>query len=98
MGKLPDRVPEWYSVEIEIYGQKQKSSCPYTCDRCCGRACKRPARHTERCDCGTDCASDVGPFDHLVPSLQAVPTTIDEHDTEEILMDFERDVVTKIPA
>lgn len=84
---------EWgeddYEVEVEIYGRRQRVSCPYTCDRMCGRACGGVIRHSGRCDCRRDCASDVGPFDHLVASAYgmpsgAVPAEVLEGDTEEI--------------
>jgi hypothetical protein len=76
-----------YEVEVEVFGQRRRVSCPYTCDRMCGRACAGVIRHSGRCDCRKDCASEAGPFDHLVaygmPS-GAVPAEVLADDTEEI--------------
>lgn len=90
-------VEEEYEVEVEIFGQRQRVSCPYTCDRMCGRSCGGVIRHSGRCDCRKDCASEVGPFDHLVASAilhaygmpeGAVPAEALAGDTEEIPCSF----------
>ncbi len=71
-------------ISIDIFGEPlRKISCPRLCDRFCGRSCVESLWHEGSCLCGTDCASDVGPFDHLVPLIGALPVReMDDADTE----------------